>query len=56
MTQTTNCWCLACEPNTGEIGLECRKVMRGNLSADAFVKKLLENPETKAVFERLAKR
>jgi hypothetical protein len=22
---TTKCWCLTCEPKTGEIGLECKK-------------------------------
>lgn len=53
---TTNCWCLSCEPSTGEIGLECRKVMRGNLSAEDFITKLFEDPGIKAVYERLAKR
>lgn len=25
MTKTTTCHCLACDPKSGEIGLECRK-------------------------------
>lgn len=23
-SQTTKCWCLACDPQSGEIGLECK--------------------------------
>lgn len=30
MTQMTNCWCLACQPRSGEIGLECRLAMKTN--------------------------
>lgn len=55
MSEAPYCWCLACDPKTGEIGLEC-KLPKKPLSVQEFMEKQFANPETKAVYERLAKR